>query len=77
VELLLFLLGTLSILLTQLVLAGGLVGIGLVVHRGVGPRPITLDDGFRAFWVGLAGTQDAPRAARAIVDSTSPQVPIR
>lgn len=54
VELLRFCLGTLSILLTQVLLAAALSGIGLLVRRGFGPRGIRLDDCFLAFWIGLA-----------------------
>ena len=47
-------LGTLSILLTQLVLAVLVAGIGLTVRRAFGLRTIGLDDCFFAFWMGLA-----------------------
>ena len=47
-------LGTLSILLTQLVLAVALAGIGLTVRRAFGLRRIGLDDCFFGFWTGLA-----------------------
>ena len=46
-------LGTLSILVTQLVVAAALVGVGLGVRRGFGLRRLGLDDGFLAFWTGL------------------------
>jgi len=49
------LLGTLSILLTQVGLAGALAGIGLATRRAFGLRVIALDDCFLAFWIGLAG----------------------
>jgi hypothetical protein len=45
--------GTLSILLTQLVLAIALAGIGLAARRAFGLRTIGLDDCFFGFWVGL------------------------
>lgn len=49
------LLGTGSILLTQLVIALALAGIGLALRRSFGLRAIGVDDCFLGFWVGLAG----------------------
>ena len=46
-------LGTLSVLLSQLVVASALVGIGLTFRRWFGPRGVQLDDCLIAFWTGL------------------------
>src|SRR4026208_1418203 len=48
------LLGTLSILLTQAILASVIAGLGLAVRRAFGLRGLALDDCFLAFWIGLA-----------------------
>jgi hypothetical protein len=46
-------LGTGSILVTQLLLAVALAGVGLAARRAFGLRTVRLDDCFLAFWVGL------------------------
>jgi hypothetical protein len=46
--------GTLSIVLTHLILAIAFVGLGLSLRRLFGLRAITLDDVFTAFWTGFA-----------------------
>jgi hypothetical protein len=48
------LLGTLSILLTQILVGCAIAGIGLVFRRSFGLRSLTLDDCLLAFWTGLA-----------------------
>ncbi len=48
--------GVLSVLLTDLLVGASLVGLGLSVRRAFGLAEVTLDDGFRAFWVGFAFT---------------------
>lgn len=47
--------GTLSVLVTLLLLAAVFAGLGLLVRRGLGLRPVGVRDLFVAFWVGLAG----------------------
>jgi len=48
------LLGTLSILLTQVLVAAAIAGVGLAARRAFGLRAVSLDDCFLSFWVGLA-----------------------